>query len=83
MHMFHLGKDNQFYDWYSAIQMNTIKRETISIKLLDEGGNPTMVWKLSNAWPSKITGADVQSNANEVAIETIELIHEGITIENY
>ena len=42
----------------------------------------TMSWTLSNAWPTKITGTDLKSDANEVAVETIELAHEGLTIAN-
>ena len=76
------SNDNQFFDWYSSIQSNTIKRVPITIKLLDEEGRPIMVWKLQNAWPAKISGTDLQSDANEIVIETIELVHEGITIEN-
>ncbi|MEO1049693.1 MAG: phage tail protein [Bacteroidota bacterium] len=74
--------DNKFWDWYSQIKMNTIKRIPVTISLLDEGGAPTMVWKLANAWPSKITATDMKSDGNEVAIETIEIVHEGVTIEN-
>lgn len=72
--------DNNFWKWYDAIKMNTIKRETVVIQLLDEGGHPTMVWTLTNAWPTKITGTDMKSDANEVAVETLELAHEGLTI---
>ncbi|MEE9361209.1 MAG: phage tail protein [Cellulophaga sp.] len=75
-------QDNNFWDWYNAIKMNTIKRETVTIQLLDEGGNPTMTWTLANAWPTKITGTDLKSDANEVAVETLELAHEGLTIQN-
>ena len=74
--------DNSFFNWYSEIKMNTIKRRTVTIKLLDEGGNPTMTWTLNNAWPTKISGTDLKSDGNEVAIETMELAHEGLTIEN-
>jgi phage tail-like protein len=74
--------DNKFWDWFNAIQMNTIKRETVVISLLDETGGNTMVWTLANAWPTKITGTDLKSDGNEVAIETIELVHEGLKIEN-
>ena len=49
---------------------------------MDETGAGTMVWTLANAWPTKITGTDLKSDGNEVAIETIEIVHEGITIEN-
>ena len=74
--------DNKFWDWFKDIKMNTIKRLPVTISLLDEGGNATMVWTLTNAWPTKITGTDLKSEGNEVAIETIEIVHEGLTIAN-
>lgn len=76
------AKDNNFFKWYDAIKMNTINRETVTIQLLDESGEPTMTWTLLNAWPTKISSPDLISDANEVAIETLELAHEGITITN-
>jgi phage tail-like protein len=72
--------DNKFRDWFNQVKMNTIKPVPITISLLDETGAPMMVWKLANAWPTKITGTDLKSDGNEVAIETMELAHEGITI---
>lgn len=74
--------DNKFWDWFNQIKMNTIKRIPITISLLDETGKPTMVWTLKNAWPTKITGTDLKSDGNEVAVETIEIAHEGITVAN-
>ena len=76
------AKDNKFWDWFSQINLNTIKRETITIQLLDEGGNATMVWTLTNAWPTKITGTDLKAEANEVAVESLEIAHEKLTIAN-
>lgn len=74
--------DNKFWEWFNQIKMNTIKRVPVTISLLDEEGKPTMVWTLTNAWPSKITGTDLKSEGNEVAVETIEIVHEGLTIAN-
>ncbi|MDJ0822542.1 MAG: phage tail protein [Paracoccaceae bacterium] len=74
------AKDNGFWDWYSQIKLNTIKRQTVTIKLLDENGDPTMTWTLKNAWPTKITSTDLAAESNEVAIETLELVHEGLEI---
>ena len=74
--------DNKFWDWYSQIKMNTIARIPVTISLLDEAGAPTMVWTLENAWPTKITGTDLNSEGNEVAVESIEIAHEGLTIAN-
>ena len=73
-------KDNKFWAWYSTIKMNTIARNTIIIRLLDETGNPTMTWTLINAWPTKIQATDLKADGNEVAIETIELAYETLNI---
>lgn len=74
--------DNQFFDLLNQIKTNTIKRVPVTISLLDEIGKATMVWTLHNAWPTKITGTDLKSDGNEVAIETIEIAHEGLSIAN-
>ncbi len=74
--------DNKFWDWFNKIKMNVIERQPVTIKLLDEGGNPMMVWTLKNAWPTKITGTDMRSDGNEVAVEMLEVAHEGLTITN-
>jgi len=76
------ANDNTFWDWYNKIKMNTIERQNVVVKLLDEGGNPTMTWTLNNAWPTKISSTDLKSESNEVAIESIEIMHEGLTIAN-
>ena len=74
--------DNDFWKWFVQIKGNVIKRVPVTISLLDEKQGPTMVWKLVNAWPSKLTSTDLKSTGNEVAIETIVVTHEGLTIEN-
>ncbi|MCE9550679.1 MAG: phage tail protein [Betaproteobacteria bacterium] len=74
--------DNKFWLWFNEIKMNTIKRVPVTISLLDEAGAPTMVWTLANAWPTKITGTDLKAVGNEVAVESIEIVHEGLTIAN-
>ena len=74
--------DTKFWDWFNAIKMNTVKRMPVTISLLDEAGRPDMVWTLTNAWPTKITATDLKSTGDEVAIETIVIAHEGLTISN-
>ena len=75
-------KDNKFWAWLDQIKLNIIKRIPVTISLLDENGAPTMVWTLTNAWPTKITGTDLKADGNEVAVESIEIAHEGLTIKN-
>lgn len=55
-------------------------RRSVTIKLLDENHEPIMTWILENAWPSKVQSTDLKADANEVAVETMELVHEGLTI---
>src|SRR5690554_4482630 len=55
-------------------------RRAVSIKLLNENHEPIITWVLENAWPSKVQSTDLKADANEVAIETMELVHEGLTI---
>ncbi len=74
--------DNKFWDWFNHIKMNTVMRVPVTISLLDEEGKPTMVWTLTNAWPTKVTGTDLKAEGNEVAVETIEIAHEGLTTSN-
>jgi phage tail-like protein len=79
------AKDDKFFEWHARIKRNAVERATVTIKLLDERGAPTMVWTLwtlTNAWPRKITGTDLKAEGNEVAVETLELAHEGLTIAN-
>jgi phage tail-like protein len=73
--------DNAFWDWFQDVQTNPERRETVTISLLDEEGNPVFVWTIVNAFPVKVSAPDLKSDTNEIAIETIELAHEGITQE--
>lgn len=73
--------DNEFFAWWNSVKMNTIERRDVIISLLDEEHNPRVVWKIRNAWPVKVQSTDLKADGNEVAIETLELAHEGLTVE--
>jgi phage tail-like protein len=74
--------DNDFFNWMNTIQHNTVERRDIVISLLNEKHEPLRVWRLKNAWPCKIESSNLKADGNEVVIETIELAHEGLVIEN-
>ena len=61
-------------------EINEKYRRTVTIKLLNEKHEPIIVWTLLKAWPSKITSTDLKADANEVAIESMTLVHEGLTM---
>jgi len=74
--------DNEFYDWWNSVALNTIDRRDVTISLLNESHEPVVVWKVKNAWPTKVTSTDLNASGNETAIETLVLAHEGLTMEN-
>jgi phage tail-like protein len=74
--------DNEFYDWWNTVALNTIERRNVTISLMNEKHEPVVVWKVKNAWPIKVTSTDLKADGNEVAIESIELVHEGLVIQN-
>ena len=75
-------KDNDFYKWWVSNKLETVERRDITISLLNEEHTPVINWKVKNAWPSKIQPTDLKSDDNSIAIETMEIVHEGLTIEN-
>ncbi|MBN2635669.1 MAG: phage tail protein [Prolixibacteraceae bacterium] len=74
--------DNEYFDWWNTVKLNTIERRDITISLLNEEHQPVVVWKVKNAWPSKVQSTDLKADGSEVAIESLEIIHEGLTIQN-
>ena len=74
--------DNDFFKWLSTVKLNTIERRDITISLLNENHDPVMVWKVLNAFPVKIEGPQLKAAGNEVAIESIEVAHEGLEVDN-
>jgi phage tail-like protein len=74
--------DNEFYKWWNTHQLNKIERRDITISLLNENHEPVVVWKVRNAFPVKLDGGSLKATGNEVAIESMEIAHEGISMEN-
>lgn len=74
--------DNQFFKWLSTVKLNTVERRDLIINLLNEEHQPVMVWKVMRAFPVKVEGPQLKATANEVAIESIELAHEGLELQN-
>lgn len=75
-----LKGDNDFFDWINTKQMNQIQRRDITISLLNENHEPIVIWRVKNAFPVKYTGPVLSAGANNVAMECLELTHEGLTV---
>jgi phage tail-like protein len=75
-----IAGDSDFFKWINTTQLNTVERRDIIISLLNEAHEPVMSWKAIQAFVIKFAASDLKSDGNEVAIETIEVAHEGLTL---
>lgn len=67
------------YEWMIAGVEGEVERKTITITILDETETAAASWQVINAWPTKYTAPDFNATASEIAIETMEIAHEGMT----
>ena len=74
--------DNEFFAWINTQHIGTIERRDVTISLLNENHDPVVIWRVQNAFPVKYSGPVLESNGSDVAMETLVLTHEGITVEN-
>jgi phage tail-like protein len=73
--------DLGFWSWIKSVLDGKVQRANGTITLLDEGRQPVVVFKFRRAWPCKWTGPALNAQGNDVAIESLELCHEGLEIE--
>ncbi|MCI8834187.1 MAG: phage tail protein [Ruminococcus sp.] len=67
------------YEWMIAGVEGEVERKTITITILDETETAAASWQVINAWPTKYTAPDFNATSSEIAIESIEIAHEGMT----
>jgi len=77
-----IAGDTDFYKWVKTTSLNKVERRDIIISLLNESHEPVLTWKAKNTFPIKLQATDLKADGNEVAIETLELAHEGLDILN-
>ena len=76
------ASDNDYFNWWNTVALNTVQKRSVTISLLNEKHEPVVVWKVKNAWPAKIASTDLKADGNEIAVESIELAHDGLVIQN-
>ena len=73
--------DFDFNTWLEEIANERVeKRRDVTIRLLNEKHNPVAAWTAIRCFPVKISASDLKSDANEIAVESIELAHEGLKL---
>jgi phage tail-like protein len=74
-------KGKELWEWRKTVLDGKTKRCSGSITLLNESRQPVVRWTLSEAWASKLDGPGFNAKNNEVAIETLEIVVEGVVVE--
>tara|TARA_R110002073_G_scaffold104648_5_gene236922 strand:- start:20 stop:490 length:471 start_codon:yes stop_codon:yes gene_type:complete len=69
------------FAWINSIQLNRVDKKDIYVRLCDENGSAVVSWKVINAFPTKLDAPTFTANSNEVAIESMELMADGVTVE--
>ena len=73
--------DLTFWNWVVEGMNGLVQRAPVAIVLLDENRNEVMRWNFTRAWPCKWTGPGMNAKNNEIAIETLEIAHEGMAVD--
>ncbi|MCP5107169.1 MAG: phage tail protein [bacterium] len=70
----------ELWEWRKKVEDGKMKesRQDIAVIVLDEEGNPTSRWEFREAWPTKYDAPDLSAKGTDIAIETLELAHEGM-----
>lgn len=75
-------QNRDLWEWYTNIVNGVPDRRSGTVILMDEERNDVLRWNFENAWVNKIEGPTFNASGNEVAIESVEIVHEGLTLES-
>jgi phage tail-like protein len=70
--------DHSLGDWHQKARNGQIERKTVWVIVLDMQGNEEMRWAIRRAFPVRWLGPEFKANSNSVAVESMELVHQGI-----
>jgi phage tail-like protein len=71
--------NDSLWSWSQEVVQGQVSRKNGTIYLLDANGLPVIWWDFKEAFPTKWTGPDLRSNSSEVAFESVELAHRGLS----
>lgn len=67
------------WSWYLKTVSGKVERTTVNVALRDQMEDEKWTWSFINAYPVKWVGPDLKADSNTVAIETLELAHDGFS----
>lgn len=76
-----ITKDMVLWEWRKTVLDGATEKKAGSIILLDEARKPVVRWNFFEGWPTKWEGPSLNATGNKIAIETLEIAHEGLQAE--
>jgi phage tail-like protein len=76
-----MASSEEIWNWYDAFLQGRGERLDGVITLLDEHGEPVRIWRFDRGIPSRWAGPAMNAGQSGVAIEELEIVHEGIRPE--
>jgi phage tail-like protein len=77
-----LTTNRDLWEWWKTVRDGALQRRTVVITLLDDAREPVLRWRLREAWIAGIEFSELDASKNEIAIETIEIAHEGLELDD-
>jgi phage tail-like protein len=70
----------ELWEWRKQIEDGYVEtnRKNGSIVLYNQKNEEVARWNFERAWPTKMTGPQLNANNNDIALEEITIAHEGI-----
>jgi phage tail-like protein len=70
--------DAELWEWRKTVMDGQVERKNMSIVLMNDAREEKLRWNLKNCWPTKWEGPSLNATSSDVAVETLEIAHEGL-----
>lgn len=71
------------WTWRKQVEQGNVKqaRKNGTITMCDQNGEAIAQWTFKDGWPRKVSGPSFNAQSNEIGVEELEIVHEGIVRE--
>ena len=78
-----ITNNDELWKWRKKIMDGIVERRNVSIVLLDQQGSEKIRWNLTHCWPTTWSAPDMNATSDDIAIESLEFVHEGVTVDKW
>lgn len=78
-----ITSDSELWAWRAKVMSGETDRRNLSIVLMNDKGEDAIRWNVRNCWPTRWAGPSLDATSDEVAIEELELTHEGFEVDSW